>query len=257
MIKIIKKIFWFPFNSKNRINDLQSQIRLSEWQSFSDYIKYDSFFLDVGCGAGHNLSLAQELKNCKVHGIDPSPGDHGVGRYNFEKESNFEIIQGFAENLPFKKNIYDIVFCSHVLEHVDDERKSLSEINRVLKEDGIAIIGMPTATMALINLFSSYFFTTHRNILFTIKSFGKKDFIDRLKTVFIPVSHSYPRASSIFYDLNHYRVKKWKRLINQEFEIIETIQPLLYPYPDYIQLFKMHKSKIGSSSVFFICKKKK
>jgi ubiquinone/menaquinone biosynthesis C-methylase UbiE len=257
MIKIIKKIFWFPFNSKNRINDLQSQIRLSEWQSFSDFIKSESLFLDVGCGAGHNLSLAQELKNCKVHGIDPNPGDHGVGRYNFDKESSLEIIQGFAENLPFKNNIYDIVFCSHVLEHVNDERKSLSEINRVLKEDGIAIIGMPTATMAIINLFSSYLFTTHRNILFTIKSFGKNDFISRLKTVFVPASHSCPRASSIFYDINHYRVKKWKRLIEQEFEIIETIQPLLYPYPDYIQLFKMHKSKIGSSSVFFICKKTK
>ena len=65
MIKNIKKIFWFPFNSNNRINDLQFQIRLSEWHSFSDYIKNDSLFLDVGCGAGHNLSLAQKIKNCK------------------------------------------------------------------------------------------------------------------------------------------------------------------------------------------------
>jgi len=257
MIKYLKKIFWLPFNSKNRINDLQSQIRLSEWCAFEGYVKSDGDFLDVGCGAGHNLQLAKDAKQCKTQGIDPDPGAHGVGRFDFNNTSANNIVQGYAENLPYHDSLFDTVFCSHVLEHVNDEQKSLLEIKRVLKEDGIAIIGMPTATMAIINLLSSYIFTTHRSILFTLKSIGKKDFGERFRTIFIPTSHSYPRAKTIFYDLNHYRVKNWKRLVKKEFEIIETIEPLLYPYPDFIQFFKMHKNRFGSSSVFFVCKKKK
>jgi SAM-dependent methyltransferase len=257
MIKYLKKIFWLPFNSKKRINYLQSQIRLSEWIAFEKFIKSKGDFLDVGCGAGHNLKLAKESKQCETHGIDPDPGAHGVGRFDFDNTSVNNIVQGYAENLPYQDSLFDTVFCSHVLEHVNNEQKCLMEIKRVLKEDGIAIIGMPTATMAIINLLSSYVFSTHRNILFTLKSIGKKDFGERFRTIFIPRSHSYPRAKTIFYDLNHYRVKKWKKLISIEFQVVEIIEPILYPYPDFIQFFKMHKNRFVSSSVFFICKKKK
>lgn len=255
MSNIFKKIFWYPFSSKERIDELQEKIRLIEWSSFENHIKEKSNFLDVGCGAGHNLALAETQKKCTVTGVDADPGAHGVGRYD-NKNLNAEIRQGFAEELPFETNTFDTVFCSHVLEHVENESQSLKEINRVLKNDGIAIIGMPTATMAWIQLFSHYFFTTHRNVLFMFKSIGKKDFLSRLRLIFLPSSHSSPRAKTICYDLNHYRTSKWRKLVAAEFEIIETVKPLLYPYPDYLQFFKMRKSKLGSSSIFFICRKK-
>ena len=40
-------------------------------------------------------------------------------------------------------NSFDIVICSHVLEHVDDDLRALGEIYRVLKKDGTAIIVVP------------------------------------------------------------------------------------------------------------------
>lgn len=255
MSSILKNIFWYPFSSKDRIEELQERIRVQEWDSFEKYIINKGSFLDVGCGAGHNLFLAQNLKECNVSGIDADPGAHGVGRFS-NTSIHDSIRQGFAEDLPFESNSFDNVFCSHVIEHVANERQSLQEINRILKHDGIAIIGMPTATMAWIQLFSHYIFTTHRNILFMLKSIGKKDFAMRLRLIFVPSSHSAPRAKTICYDLNHYRIKKWKKLVASELEIIDTIKPLLYPYPDYLQFFRMRKSKLGSSSVFFICKKK-
>lgn len=256
MANIIKKIFWYPFNSKQRIEELQERIRRTEWESFKSHIPVGSSFLDVGCGAGHNLLIARDENSCTVIGLDPNPGNHGVGRFSKNEDANIDIIRGEAESLPFESESQDIVFCSHVIEHVHDEEKTLAEINRVLKQEGTAIIGMPTATMAWIQIFSHYFFTTHRNVLFAFKAIGKSDFWYKLRLVFIPGSHSYPRAKTVCYDINHYRVKNWKKLVDKQFEIIETIQPLLYPYPDYIQFFKMKKSKIGSSSVFFICKKK-
>ena len=40
-------------------------------------------------------------------------------------------------------NSFDIVICSHVLEHVKDDLRALSEIYRVLKKDATAIIVVP------------------------------------------------------------------------------------------------------------------
>jgi ubiquinone/menaquinone biosynthesis C-methylase UbiE len=40
-------------------------------------------------------------------------------------------------------NTYDVVFCNHVLEHVPDDHKALTEILRVLKPGGMAIMQVP------------------------------------------------------------------------------------------------------------------
>jgi SAM-dependent methyltransferase len=48
-----------------------------------------------------------------------------------------------VQNMPFDKNTYDVVICNHVLEHVDDDKKAMSEILRILKPDGFAILQVP------------------------------------------------------------------------------------------------------------------
>jgi hypothetical protein len=40
-------------------------------------------------------------------------------------------------------NLYDVLICSHVLEHVNDDKKALSELYRVLKPEGWGIIMVP------------------------------------------------------------------------------------------------------------------
>ena len=45
--------------------------------------------------------------------------------------------------LPFKDNDYDVIFCNHVLEHIPDDAKAMSEIYRVLKPGGMAILQIP------------------------------------------------------------------------------------------------------------------
>lgn len=45
--------------------------------------------------------------------------------------------------LPFDDEYFDFVFASHVLEHIPDDRKALSEIQRILKPNGIAILPVP------------------------------------------------------------------------------------------------------------------
>lgn len=45
--------------------------------------------------------------------------------------------------LPFDDATYDLVYASHVLEHVPDDKKAISEIRRVLKPNGMAILPVP------------------------------------------------------------------------------------------------------------------
>ncbi|MFK5958094.1 MAG: methyltransferase domain-containing protein [Lutibacter sp.] len=46
-------------------------------------------------------------------------------------------------NLPFENNTYDVVLCNHVLEHIEDDKKAMSELFRVLKPNGMGIFQIP------------------------------------------------------------------------------------------------------------------
>jgi SAM-dependent methyltransferase len=72
----------------------------------------------------------------------------------FEALENLEYITGDIESplakvkmdihqIPFDDETFDVVFCNHVMEHVDDDLKACSEINRVLKKDGWGIVQSP------------------------------------------------------------------------------------------------------------------
>lgn len=45
--------------------------------------------------------------------------------------------------LPFADESFDVVYASHVLEHIPDDAKALSEIHRILRPAGIAILPVP------------------------------------------------------------------------------------------------------------------
>ncbi len=43
-------------------------------------------------------------------------------------------------SLPFEDNSFDIILCNHVLEHIPDDRKAMSELYRVMKPNGWGIV---------------------------------------------------------------------------------------------------------------------
>lgn len=72
----------------------------------------------------------------------------------FEKLPNLEYITADIESplakvkmdlhaIPFAEGSYDVVFCNHVMEHVDDYMQCMREIHRVLRPGGWAIIQSP------------------------------------------------------------------------------------------------------------------
>ena len=58
-------------------------------------------------------------------------------------ESPLAEVKMDVHQIPFDDASFDVVFCNHVMEHVEDDIKAMSEINRVLKPGGWAIIQSP------------------------------------------------------------------------------------------------------------------
>lgn len=46
-------------------------------------------------------------------------------------------------DIPFEENTFDVVFCNHVLEHVNDDQQCMRELCRILKPGGLAIMQVP------------------------------------------------------------------------------------------------------------------
>lgn len=72
----------------------------------------------------------------------------------FERLKNLDYITGDIESplakvkmdiheIPFEENTFDVIFCNHVLEHVDDDILAMKEMKRVLKPGGWAILQIP------------------------------------------------------------------------------------------------------------------
>lgn len=58
-------------------------------------------------------------------------------------ESPLAKVKMNVENIPFEDNHFDIIFCNHVLEHVDNDIKAMQELYRVLKFNGWGILLSP------------------------------------------------------------------------------------------------------------------
>jgi len=107
--------------------------------------------LDVGCGEGrHSWGMYNQI-DCLIYALDIEEENLKKTRYTFylmdeqEKRSGkWLAIRGDATNLPFKDASFDRVVCSEVLEHLDDDRRGIRELVRVLKASGMLAVSVPT-----------------------------------------------------------------------------------------------------------------
>ena len=49
-------------------------------------------------------------------------------------------------NIEYPDESFDVIYCSHVLQHVQDDRKAIRELYRILKVDGWLILQEPVTT---------------------------------------------------------------------------------------------------------------
>lgn len=73
----------------------------------------------------------------------PFESMHGSANITADIESPLAKVKMDIHRIPFKDNSFDAVLCNHVLEHVQDDIKAMSEICRVLRPGGFAVLQVP------------------------------------------------------------------------------------------------------------------
>jgi len=102
----------------------------------------DKKILDVGTGLGVWLHKFAEMTDpANVYGLEYDPELAVEAKKRLSIPEN--ILIGGAEQMPFADNFFDIVFSNEVLEHVQDDRKAVQEMLRVLKPGGVVIAFTP------------------------------------------------------------------------------------------------------------------
>ena len=94
--------------------------------------------LELGCGNGAQWEDKSTLIPNKYEFVlsDYSQGMIDIVREKFAGNSGFSFQQIDIMDIPFAENSFDIVIANHMLYHVPDIPKALSEVTRVLKPNG-------------------------------------------------------------------------------------------------------------------------
>jgi SAM-dependent methyltransferase len=117
------------------------RLRRAELEFVARWFKPGARVLELGAGSGYQASLLA-ARGCTVTALDvpdrPRRGQahHPVHEYD-------------GRSIPMQDRSVDIVFSSHVLEHVSPLAPLLGEIRRVMRPRGLAVHVLPTATWRL------------------------------------------------------------------------------------------------------------
>jgi SAM-dependent methyltransferase len=71
--------------------------------------------------------------------LEPLAGEY----VSVDIEPGRAAVQADLMALPFESERFDLIVCSHVLEHVPDDGAAMRELHRVLQPDGVALILTP------------------------------------------------------------------------------------------------------------------
>jgi SAM-dependent methyltransferase len=139
----------------------------------------------------------------------------------FRKLSNLDYMTADLESpiadyhfdlhlIPFSQNHFDAILCNHVMEHVADDRMVLSEIYRVLRPGGLAILQVPLDPGLTATYENSAITNPHERE----KHFGQKDHVrlygtdypDRLRSAGFLVSEWPVKENFTAVEIEKYRL---------------------------------------------------
>ena len=92
--------------------------------------------LDVACGSGDMIEVWKKYTN-NIIGLDPSKGMLKIAEKRFPE---IEFYQGYAQNLPFNDETFDVLSISFGIRNVVEIQNAINEFARVLKRNGILLI---------------------------------------------------------------------------------------------------------------------
>jgi 2-polyprenyl-3-methyl-5-hydroxy-6-metoxy-1,4-benzoquinol methylase len=105
--------------------------------TLTQHYKPSGQLLDVGCGPGLLLKVARQ------HGYQVRGCDIATWATQYARDNGLDVQTGELESIHYPDREFDVVALNHALEHVRQPIELLREIRRILKEDGIVVVGVP------------------------------------------------------------------------------------------------------------------
>lgn len=153
--KKIKKIYKNDYNfliSKNSTTKhyISNKKDIGTYDYIYNFIKKNikiqkiTKILEIGSGTGllinNFIKNNKNIKNCTIY--EPSKNAFKILKEKFLKNKNIKIYNEFYTG-KLKKNDFDLILCTGVLEHVPNPIKLIKNIKKHLNPDGKIVIGVP------------------------------------------------------------------------------------------------------------------
>ncbi len=124
--------------------------------------------LDAGCGRGFYVNSLTNFEFIKeIHGFDINEKYLAIAKKNIDDKQKVILQKSSIYKLPYPDNYFDFIICSEVLEHLQDDKKGLKELKRVLKKSGTLVITVPNKNFPFLwdplNWILMKLFNTHIN----------------------------------------------------------------------------------------------
>jgi SAM-dependent methyltransferase len=92
----------------------------------------------IGTGAGAD-NWIERGDSTMVVGFDLSIGSLRIARKRYEDDRWIEILQADGDHLPFRRGVFDVVFCKSFLHHMANPSETLSDLRKLAREGGCLI----------------------------------------------------------------------------------------------------------------------
>lgn len=106
------------------------------------YIYYLENYTNLLMG-NHFKILHIAPDNCVYQKLKPKYGNNYISCDN--KEGKYVDRCFSIDNIPYDDNTFDLIIANHVLEHIPDDNKVLTEFHRVLKQNGMVLMETPAS----------------------------------------------------------------------------------------------------------------
>ncbi|MHC4593980.1 MAG: class I SAM-dependent methyltransferase [Planctomycetota bacterium] len=94
--------------------------------------------LEIGCAMGMTLNAFRELE-WKVTGVEPEEWSCRLARDKYE----LDVINSTFQEADLKESSFDVVLLLHVIEHLPNPAKGLSQIARIIRPGGFLVLETP------------------------------------------------------------------------------------------------------------------
>jgi len=205
---------------------------------FIKQYKKSGNLIDVGCASGDFLKFVQSHSDWRIFGVEPVTTAANLAH----EKLGIEIYNTDLTEANLSNHFFDVVTFWHVFEHLEDPRMTLSEVHRILKDDGLLVITVPIMNCLDHHLFKEYWigFELPRHFYF----FTKESLAEYLQKAGFKIlnmrclygSHAMTITSLKFWLLGKVKINK---------NLIKIIITILMSYPIRILL----------SPIFFILDK--